>query len=81
MGDSEEIEMISKRGGTNKKGKHHSKKHPSSPQRNVMEELSGDIEMDDNQPSVNHSSQQDDEPIEQFGDVRDDQANSKNSQS
>jgi hypothetical protein len=46
-----------------------------------MQELSGDIEMDDNQPSVNHSSQQDDEPIEQFGDVRDDQANSKNSQS
>ena len=76
MGD-DDTEKISKR-GANKKKHSHSRKN-EMPQRNVMKDLDAEIDLADNQPSINYSSQEEDEPIEQFGDIRDGEANSPHS--
>ena len=55
MGD-ESHENESKRGGTKKKSKKHGEKHELMAPSDVMDDLVGDIGLDDNHPSLNHSS-------------------------
>ena len=56
MGD-ESHDNESKRGLTKKKSKKHGEKHELLEPSNVMNDLDGEIGLNDNHPSLNHSSQ------------------------